>query len=347
MRTIFRSTLIITLLINVFGCKTNQHKNVVRLSDTKRIVFLDSLTAASAITTDNSEGYFALVQPVEMSIQIKKKLDKGLSRDNQLAGYQDFMRTEVCNFSANEQRLVQRLMGEVYATCQKVGVHVFPQEVRLIKTHGNHYGEGVYYTRDNAIVIPKDALKGDEEALLHTLFHELSHIYTRQNAAKKQQLYQLIGFVPLQQSLIFPDALQQKILYNPDGINLNWVIHLADKQGKKLDAVPIIAANESGFQENKKRFFDYLVFNLYAVEYRDNAAHILANTDGSSALSLKELPDFFRQIKGNTNYIIHPDEIIADNFTFVMYGVRDAKSLEKYSPEGRKLLSDIKEVLQK
>ncbi|MBK8557502.1 MAG: hypothetical protein IPL65_17900 [Lewinellaceae bacterium] len=60
---------------------------------------------------------------------------------------------------------------------------------------------------------------------------------------------------------------------------------------------------------------------------------------------MRNVPDFYRQIKDNTGYIIHPDEIIADNFSFIMTAKAGTRSLNNFSAEGRQLLDSIQQVI--
>ena len=48
--------------------------------------------------------------------------------------------------------------------------------------------------------------------------------------------------------------------------------------------------------------------------------------DGQPVLHEASVPDFHRQIGSNTGYIIHPEEILADNFAALVTGaeVNDA-----------------------
>ena len=54
---------------------------------------------------------------------------------------------------------------------------------------------------------------------------------------------------------------------------------------------------------------------------------------------MSEIGNFFEQVGRNTQYIIHPEEIMADNFTFAILGKEDLSNPE--------LVAEIKEVLSK
>ena len=57
------------------------------------------------------------------------------------------------------------------------------------------------------------------------------------------------------------------------------------------------------------------------------------------------MPGFFEQIKDNTQYIIHPDEIAADNFIYAITrsNITDSK---RFSEEGVDLVERLYRVLQ-
>jgi hypothetical protein len=79
----------------------------------------------------------------------------------------------------------------------------------------------------------------------------------------------------------------------------------------------------------------------------NNRYKVLVKEDGfSSVLNLESLTDFFKQIRDNTGYIIHPDEVLADNFSFIMVEKNGAKVSARFSPAGKQLLNDIAFILK-
>jgi len=67
--------------------------------------------------------------------------------------------------------------------------------------------------------------------------------------------------------------------------------------------------------------------------------------DGESSLSIEHNADFFKKIKDNTQYIIHPDEIMADNFMMAVIANKD-ETYEGFSEEGTALLKEVIEILK-
>jgi hypothetical protein len=240
-------------------------------------------------------------------------------------------------------------MEKIYKTCANVSQGIFPDTIKLIKTKGTHYGDGVYYTRENCIIIPANELKaGKTNPFTTTMFHELFHVYSRLHPEKRVQLYRLIGFEHIGlESLRLPAGLAERILYNPDGVDFGQKIHLAVDSVTQIDAIPVIYSNNVGFKAGQLEFFGYLGFNLYQIVANgDGSWRVVVKPDGfSSTLNVEKLPDYFRQIKDNTGYIIHPDEVLADNFSFIMMEKTGSKLTMKFSPDGKKLLRDIEAVI--
>ena len=62
-------------------------------------------------------------------------------------------------------------------------------------------------------------------------------------------------------------------------------------------------------------------------------------------LNLDEVEGFYEQIQRNTNYIIHPDEILADNFIFLVQAKKDPRTLGQFSEEGIRLIEKMEKII--
>jgi len=347
-----RLPLTISLCVAFLAACTAQNPiQEVRVDDKKVVLLLDSTAAALAITTDRYDHYFDLVTASEMSIQLKKPLKSGETRAELLPAYREFLKSDVASFSYAESKFVAEIINKAYSTVHAVSPDIFPDTVRLIKTKGRHYGDGVWYTRENCIIIPANELAASKNnAFITTIYHELFHVYSRLNPAKSAELYKLIGFSALGlDKLRLPSTLAQRVLYNPDGVDFAQKITLRKDDGTTLDAVPIIYSKQLGLQPGQNEFFGYVEFNIFPITPNgDGTFQVGVQADGfSSPLKLDALPDFYRQIKDNTGYIIHPDEVLADNFSFIMVEKNSPLYTQKFSVEGKKLLTEMKAVLQK
>lgn len=341
--------LALLLFLLTGACRAQQPTALMFPAPGKMVMLLDADDAAKAITYDQHNGYFEKVQLSEMSIQMKKPISSGQTRETVLPEYKRYLKTEVEDFTSEEVKAVGDAVNKAYQIISRLNPDIFPDTLKLIKTKGHYYGDGVWFTREDCIIIPANELAAaNTNAFLGTVFHELSHVYSRLNPEKSKQLYKLIGFESIGlDNLILPPALAERVLYNPDGVDFAQKIDLTQADKSVIHAIPVIYSNSVGYSPDKKDFFGYLEFNLYQIEKQaDGKWKVLVQNDGfSSTLKVNTQPDFFRQIKDNTNYIIHPDEVLADNFSFIMQSLNGSKVTEKFSLAGKQLLEDIKKVL--
>ena len=336
------------IILLIFSCKPKQQISYIQLSNANRIVLLDSIAASEVIIIDEKEKFFSKITPLEMSIQMKVT-EPLTDRLKILADYKVFLQNDVEDFSEEEQEYVEDVLREAYDLCNQVDTDIFPPQIRLIKTKGQHYGNSVYYTREDVIVIPENELQDrNRSGFLQVMLHEIFHIYSRYNDKKRYEMYELIGFEPLDVRPILPQVLQNRIIINPDGIDINYKMKLKTENGDSIEVMPIIVSARDAYSAEFPAFFDYVKFDLYELKYNQNNSYtVLTDEEGFSTLDLRELPDFFDQIEDNTQYIIHPDEILADNFAIVILAAKKGGKFEGYSEEGTVLLEELKEILQR
>jgi len=107
--------------------------------------------------------------------------------------------------------------------------------------------------------------------------------------------------------------------------------------------VPLILSNKEEFTSANPTFFSYLQFDLFELE--DATQTLLLSEKLSTTLTDGMMPGFFEQIKDNTQYIIHPDEIAADNFIYAVTRSNITDS-DRFSEEGADLVEKIYKILQ-
>jgi hypothetical protein len=295
---------------------------------------------------DTKDHFFERVTLTEMEIQMKTEKHY-TNREECVKDYIAFMKNDVEHFTEEEISKITPVMNEINEMLEKVNPALIHQDIILIKTKANHYGSSVYYTRENKIIIPNNEIRNfNATAFKEVMLHELFHILSRYNPELRDKLYQLIGFSPVNGPIIYPESLGKRKLLNPDGTT-DYLIKLKNKDGENIIAYPLITANEDHYTKSKKAFFNYLDFHLYQlIPGEDNVYSIKLNEDQSTTIPFEKIPSFFASIKDNTNYIIHPDEIMADNFIYTITYLADKKELKKFSEEGKKLIEDVGALLK-
>jgi len=300
------------------------------------------LVSKAKISQDRKEGFFQKIQDLDMILQMEDydSTDGSVSVEN----YKDHLIKGTLEFTDGDKSILTATLDSCFNMIGRKFPDLKLPTIDLIKTNANHYGPSVYYTRENSIIIPANVLEnGSIGTLQAVMFHEISHILLRYNDTYKKQAYGLIGFKTLDKPINYPPQLQSRILLNPDGLDTRFYIEL-EMNGESRKVVPIILSSKSSKSDHISGFMNYIKFDLYGLEEVGKEYMVQCNDEGMSNLEAGYMQPFFQKIKENTQYIIHPDEIIADNFMMLLIGERD-DTIENFNDEGQKLLMDLKKIL--
>jgi hypothetical protein len=197
-----------------------------------------------------------------------------------------------------------------------------PTEVIFIKVSDQVEG-GLPHTRANAIVLPLS-----EKPLNATLFyHELFHVLSRNLAARHDSLYDLIGFKPC--DFTATAEIKGKMLTNPDVPAEDYYLPVTIEGTASTIMTFLHAAYPAFNPDVKGGFGGHFGFGLLKVKVNDGRCTVNPDQAGKAQiLNPGTVPEFFAAIGQNTGYIIHPEEVLADNFVFVMTDNQDLPNPE-------------------
>lgn len=315
------------------------------IGDDRMVHFLDKDTAKVVITIDSLSPFFDSISVWDISLQLHADLRRQ-AREKVLQQYHNALQQEVMDFSAEEKILLADATFRIYSKLKKINPSLFPKDIYFIKAANAIYGKNRFYTRQNCIIIPeirlKRAINGDLGAFYSTIGHEIFHIISRYNPPLQQALYKRIGFDSISQ-IIIPDTLRQRILLNPDGADWQYKMQLNDSTNG------ILLTYSMPFQLNsgEELFFDHFKANMFAIEKNESGQWLIkTDSTGESTLGNTWEKDFYTKIGTNTEYIIHPDEILADNFELILQQF-DTIPLPELDSSGKILLKDITQLLRR
>jgi hypothetical protein len=203
-----------------------------------------------------------------------------------------------------------------------------PLKIYLIKTTSEELGGvATAYTRQNAIMFAKQEIARPDSTLYELFVHEMFHVYSRHNAQKKNALYKSIDFDQCNE-INLPSEWDKRRLTNPDAPDMNRIIKI-NKEGETIALTPIIFTRNESYDTTKPGgIFQGFSFRLMQVEQENNIWQPLLK-DGEPVLySPQNLPGFWEKIGKNTNYIIHPEEIMASNFVYLVTQKKDLPNPE-------------------
>ena len=228
-----------------------------------------------------------------------------------LAEWKKFVAAEVLPWSAEEIAHVKPAVTVLAEKLKRLKLPL-PEKVLLVHMSGKEEGDAAY-TRANTIFLPSKVLSYPPERLEDLLCHELFHVLSRHDAETRQRLYGIIGFRACEE-IPLPAMLKDRKLTNPDAPQINCTIDLKI-EGRVITATPILFANAENYDAEKGgSLFRYLTFRLMVVEKKDGKWQSATSGGGPVLLDPPKVASYLEQIGSNTGYIIHPDEILADNF---------------------------------
>ena len=237
------------------------------------------------------------------------------------------VQSNVLPWSEQEEKKISEIVKVMRPAL--AGLHLdLPKIVYLIKTSGNEE-EDAAYTRGNAIILPQSYVAMPSAALQKIVTHELFHVLSRNSPKTREMLYSIIQFHKCNEIKI-PSDISARILTNPDAPIPDCYITLKHG-GKSVACVPILLSRDEKYDLWKEEnFLKYMVFQWLVVEKDNSKGEFKPPLKDGKATLLAEnqVVGYSEAIGKNTQYILHPEEILASNFLLLVEGAKDAPSPE-------------------
>lgn len=275
------------------------------LSAPQRFVIASPAEGAPSFTAEDE--FMAVVTPADISI--RTRLPEG-TRADLIRTYAGALEP----WTDAERGRLEAMLLRRDAQLRSIA-RWLPASILIVKSNGAA-DTSLPHTRGAAINMGMQLPASDAD-LDSIFFHELFHVLSRHNAARHDEMYALIGFAPC--SINLPDAVRATTVTNPDAPLLRWAAPLG-ADGRQV--VAVLFANPPRWNPEQPVFGRY--FNLRFLQ-------AVRGADGQCALSLEsgqpvEIPGdqaiaaFHAAAGANTNYVLHPEELLADNFSQLMMG---------------------------
>jgi hypothetical protein len=205
-----------------------------------------------------------------------------------------------------------------------------PKEVLLIHSNGQESANAPY-TRANAVVLPTGLTLGSKSDA-ELLAHELFHVVSRHAPRLADALYAAVGFEPTP-PLAWPAAWASIRIANPDAPDNRHALR-ATVEGRSVHLMPVLVAARTSLDKAAgETFFHVMDVRLLEVEPSPDGRSMQAvQSDGQPVWQpLREAREYLTRLGGNTGYVIHPEEALADNFAFLCLGrkVRNPALIER------------------
>ena len=280
---------------------------------------------ARTLMQGNTEHYAKMSQ-----LDIDWRLEK---TGGTLSELQEMAWQQTRDFTEGEKQLFATAIGIIEDSLRQMGCSLpIPPEIVFIKTTMKEEGGPSAYTIKNQIFfgekyiakkMPQVGKTAEENqaALMDftvTVAHELFHTTTRNSPVFRQQMYDLIGFTVMPQDIVFPEVIANRILINPDVEHMDNYAEFTI--GGKKTRCEIVAFYTKTWAEAHAEHGDDIDFFDFAKTF------LVPIDDMSRTYPIRDVSDFWDVVGRNTDYVIAPEECLADNFAFaVVRGMHPAK----------------------
>lgn len=246
-----------------------------------------------------------------------------------LHAFLDFAATAGVSWTPQEEAAWEALTDKLSSAMQGLDLHL--PNIDLVKTSGIEEFDAAY-TRVRAIMFPQSiasAYATNPRGVFFLLAHELFHILSREDDRLRDQLYALLGFRAVKR-FEYPPELEDRRLSNPDAFE--YLHSLTVQSGSQsVDVLPVIQSRLPLAEVIQlPSVFAALDIVLLAVDKtgqvrRDSNGNLIRYDFGNT----NWVPLMLR----NSSYIIHPEELLADNFATLMEW-RSTGVLPPANPDG-------------
>lgn len=224
-----------------------------------------------------------------------------------------FSADTVLPWTAALQARWTRAMTVLAPRLRELGV-ALPPEVLLINSNGRDSANAPY-TRRHAVVMPAQGVPEDGDMDAFVLAHELFHVVSRRSSALATRLYALIGFEPCA-PLEWPEEWLPLRIANPDAPHDRHLMRTT-LRGRALSLMPVLVMRRAELQPGET-FFDVLDVRLLEVSAGASKTTAVRRDGQPVWHAPADVPDYLARLGGNTEYIFHPEETVADNFALLV-----------------------------
>lgn len=255
------------------------------------------------------DQFVSNMSPFDMQVRMRSTTQVTLDQ------YINFVSSNIVNWETKYEKLFESAIKKIAETSYSANILKccsFPSKIYIVLTTGAEECDAAYCRNNNVIVMPKTC---DEKEWEKTVPHELFHIWSRNNISLRNQLYETIGYYTIPGDVsIFPLKLKDHKITNPDAPTTKHYIKLCCKESPTTEVclAPILLT-ETDYCDAKLGLFDCLKTMFVALDEKSYEP-----IDGK-VYSYDDVYGLLEKIGSNTDYIIHPEEVLADNFVLLLH----------------------------
>ena len=245
--------------------------------------------------------------------------------DATLEELEDFARAQTRDFTEEEKARIDQAMDTIMKISEARG-YVLPamEDILFAKTTMAEECYAAAYTHGTQIYVGESVLRyylafddADQAEFDVLIAHEVFHCLTRNDPEFRAAMYGILGFTVVEKDYEFAPEIRERMISNPDVGHHNSYAAF-DIGGEQTDCVVLFTTSKP-FEQPGDSFFHGMVTGLVPID------------DMTTMYTSEDAANFLEVFGENTDYVIDPEETLADNFADLMVYGLDGK--EYRTPE--------------
>jgi hypothetical protein len=250
------------------------------------------------------DEYMQRLSPLERAL--KAKSEAPVSEENFLK----LLAAAVQPWPDADRAVVQEALEAIRPKLAELSLPL-PNTVLFVRINNAVEGNSPH-TRANAVLLTESSLRRPG-ILAYLIAHELFHIASRYDRAWRDAMYATIGFVPIEE-VTLPLQFASLKITNPDAPRVDAAIKVQSDDGI-VWVTPLLQSTVDRYDAAQGgEFHKFLKLAWLEVARGEQPPGRAELTQPPRLRDTAQLGGFLEQIGRNTKYIIHPEEILADNF---------------------------------
>ena len=230
--------------------------------------------------------------------------------------YKEFAAGQVRAFSHRTETQLSNSFTRVGARLEKLGfTNPLTNDIIVVLTTMKEEFNAAGYTRGSTIYLKDDLVEFAHPMSLDFLVtHELFHVLSRHSRDFRSKIYSVIGFTLCDEPAFTPEV-RARLVANPDV--------------ERYDCKAVFTIDGKPEEATIVATFDESVPASYPLRERMPAGVVpIAKPD--RVIPVDEVPDFWKVVGRNTQYVIAAEECLAENFTLaVMFSDKEKSYLSR------------------
>jgi len=262
--------------------------------------FADAAEAAELLLANRD--YYENLNQMDLDYRMQKK---GAT----LAELEAHAARQTRDYTPEEKETLTGIMADIEQRCKKAGYKLPAiNNIVFAKTTMEEECGAMGYTHGTQIYLNGKFFDRDAVQQAEIVAHEIFHCLTRNHPDFRKEMYEILGFTVVEKDFDFGPQVRSAMISNPDVERHNS--YAAFNIGGKMMNCALVFTTKKPFEKPGDTFFTEMMVGLVPID------------DLSFMYDSKEATNFFEVFGRNTDYVIDPEETLADNFAYtIVYGL--------------------------